>query len=93
MTVESTKRVRSDIVTDVERPWMVAIQELGPGAVWKELVGQGVSPAVAGNIVDWLEAHAKGERRRSPDSRTRYRKVLAGLTPIMFEQATIGAAA
>lgn len=86
MTIDSAdKRVRRDIVTDVERPWIDAVERLGAGAVWEQLRSEGVTAAQAANIVEWLEAQASGRRYRSPDARTAYRKVLSHLTPIMFD--------
>lgn len=84
MTIESTKRIRSDMTTDVERPWISAVLGLGKGVVWEQLVERGVNPALAGNIAEWLDAQAHGRRNCTPQSRVKYRKVLGDLTPIMF---------
>jgi len=76
------EKMRSDGVTEVEFPWMLAVeQEGGTIAVRDELVRQGVPLAQAAGVVLWL--HDQLELRRLSNEKTvwRYRSLLASLTP------------
>jgi hypothetical protein len=76
------ERMRSDGVTEVEYPWMLALEDGGGTvAVRDELVRQGIPLAQAAGIVLWL--HDQLDLRRVNNEKTvwRYRALLASLTP------------
>lgn len=75
------RSVRSDIVTDVERPWIDAVLEVGIIGVRDLLIAQEVSPSRAAGIAVWLDDQANLRRLASPASSQRYRRELRELTP------------
>ena len=74
--------MRSDGVTEVEWPWMLAVDEQdGTVAVRDHLVSQGVSVAQAAAIVLWLHDQLALRRVATEISSIRYRRLLASLEP------------
>lgn len=78
---ERQRSVRSDIVTDVERPWLELLDELGVVGVRDRLLEAGLPVSQAAGLALWL--HDQGSQRRhvSPDGARRYRRLLEGLEP------------
>ncbi|MDA8290455.1 MAG: hypothetical protein M0Z33_02070 [Actinomycetota bacterium] len=71
--------MRTDAITDVERPWVELVERVGERTVRDELLVRGVTAAKAAGIAMWLGDQL--DRRRNCDEATawRYRRVLEGL--------------
>lgn len=73
--------MRSDGVTEVEFPWMLAVDVAGIPAVRNELLARGVPVSQAAGVVLWLHDQLGLQRHVSDESARRYRQLLASLEP------------
>ncbi len=73
--------MRSDGVTEVEWPWMLAVDEFGIPDVRDELVGQGVPISQAAGVALWLHDQLNLRRHVTDTTAGRYRRLLASLDP------------
>jgi hypothetical protein len=75
------EKMRADGVTEVEWPWMLAVDELGIALVRDELVARGVPVSQAAVVALWLHDQLELRRHVSDESARRYRKLLRSLEP------------
>lgn len=75
------RSVRSDIVTEVERPWIELVHVAGVMAVRDVLLERGIPTSQAAGMAVWL--HDQGSRRRHVTGNTawRYRRSLEEIGP------------
>ena len=73
--------MRSDGVTEVEFPWMLAVDELGVTKVRDELMSRGVPVSQAAGVALWLHDQLQLRRHVTRMTATRYRQLLASLEP------------
>ncbi len=71
--------MRSDAITEVERPWVHAVRERGVEAVREELLARGLPVTKAGSIAWWLADQAAGIRRTTAPATSGYRRELSRL--------------
>lgn len=81
MTTRLDGRIRADAITDVERPWIEALEQAGVVAVRDELVAQGVTAATAAGVALFLSDQADRRRVSSKVTAYRYRQLLGDLEP------------
>jgi hypothetical protein len=62
-----------------EEEWFPLLEEAGPSRLRKAFIATGVTPAVAGQLVWFLEEQLHLERHLSHRSRVSYRQVLRDL--------------
>lgn len=75
-------QLRSDAVTEVERPWIEALDELGVEGVYDLLLHErGLPPTQSAAIVFWLREQRARQRFTSRRTATNYRRILAGVAP------------
>ena len=65
-----------------EETWFPLLEELGPSRLRRAFIRCGVSPAIAGNLVWFLEDQLVLERNSSDKSRVSYRCILRALDPV-----------
>jgi len=70
-----------------EELWFPLLEDFGPSALRRGLIGVGVSPQVAGGLVWFLEDQLLLARTQTDHTRTRYRRVLAELDPAKVARA------
>ena len=65
-----------------EGDWLPLLEVVGPSRLRRAFIDCGVSPQVAGNLVWFLEDQALlADFAQSDHTRTRYRRILAELSP------------
>jgi len=73
-----------------EERWFALLEEMGPRRFRAALILLGVSPAIAGNIVWFLDDQRQLERHLTEPTRGKYRKILSGLDPDKVRRAIPG---
>jgi hypothetical protein len=73
--------VRSDLVTEVERPWVDWARRAGIISVRNELLFQGVPASLAAGMAVWLDDQAHRRRHISEGGARLYRRRLELLDP------------
>lgn len=73
-----------------EEPWLDLLQLKGHVPLRTALIRSGVSATLAGQLVWFLEEQTTLERHLSEPSRTKYRRILAGLDPATVSRAIPG---
>lgn len=68
-------------MTETERPWLEAVEQVGVIGVRDLLLESGLSPAKAAGIAIWLDDQANRRRHIDGATATRYRHLLAALEP------------
>lgn len=75
------RSVRSDIVTDVERPWIDLVVDHGVVAARDLFLEAGIPASQAAGMALWLADQASRRRHVSESTANTYRHVLRELTP------------
>ncbi len=73
--------MRSDGVTEVEWPWMLAVDELGIPPVRDELMSRGVPVSQAAGVALWLQDQLNLRRHVTGRTAINYRNLLRSLGP------------
>ena len=73
--------MRSDGVTEIEKPWMELVEERGPVAARDELVSRGFTVAQAAGIAMWLSDQIERRRLSGHSTAVRYRRQLRSVSP------------
>ncbi len=73
--------MRSDGVTEIEWPWILAVDNDGIVAIRDELVGRGLPHSQAAGIALWLFDQLELRRHVSRGSARNYRRILGDLGP------------
>jgi ATP-dependent exoDNAse (exonuclease V) alpha subunit len=81
MASTRVRAVRSDLVTDVERPWVELVEEVGMLPVRDALLEAGVPASQAAGIAFWLADQSARRRHINGDTAWRYRQLLSALGP------------
>lgn len=78
---ERVRALRSDFVTDVERPWMELLRTDGVITVRDLLLEMDLSPQVAAGLAVWLSDQVERRRLLNGETIWRYRKILRDIGP------------
>lgn len=73
-----------------EERWFSLLDDLGPRKLREGFIANGVTPAIAGAVVWFIDDQRRLERRQTDTSRTRYRRILAELDPDTVSRAIPG---
>lgn len=65
-----------------EETWFPLLEELGPSRLRRAFIRCGVSPAIAGNLVWFLEDQVSLERHFDAGTGVKYRQALRALDPV-----------
>lgn len=81
-TVRNDGKLRADAITEIERPWIDALPELGFLGTCEALVERGVRQAKASAIVIWLGFRGELRPMKSTNATNAdYRRVLRSVGP------------
>ncbi|MDA8316494.1 MAG: hypothetical protein M0010_15195 [Actinomycetota bacterium] len=64
-----------------EEIWFPVLEDVGPTRLRRAFIRCGVSPAIAGNLVWFLEDQRSLDRHLAADTGVKYRRILAELDP------------